>query len=88
MSTTDWPATGWIDDRLAQRQWAARQRLASRGLAQTRKRRRWIRDMARAGLAVSLILLAVLVVEIGRKAVTVAATSHAAASVAEFSRTT
>ncbi|HYH19489.1 MAG TPA: hypothetical protein VD995_12810 [Azospirillum sp.] len=78
-------STDWFDQRLAQRQWAARQRLASRSLEQVRKRRRWLRDMARAALAVSLILLAVLVVEIGRKVITVTSHTAAAIPVAEWS---
>ncbi|HYD70691.1 MAG TPA: hypothetical protein VED21_34865 [Azospirillum sp.] len=84
-STGTMGSSDWLDHRLAQRQWAARQRVAARGLEQVRKRRLWLRDMARAALAVSLILLAVLVVEIGRKAITVKSHAAAALPVAEWS---
>ncbi|WP_149164408.1 hypothetical protein [Azospirillum brasilense] len=50
---------------------ALRQKLAAHLAARRRKRRAWARDIARIVLAVSMLALAVLAVEIGRKAVVV-----------------
>lgn len=50
---------------------ALRQKLASHLAARRRKRRAWARDIARIVLVLSIMALAVLAVEIGRKAVVV-----------------
>lgn len=50
---------------------ALRQKLAAHLAARRRKRRAWARDIARIVLVVSILALAVLAVEIGRKAVVV-----------------
>lgn len=50
---------------------ALRQKLATHLAARRRKRRAWARDVARIVLVVSILALAVLAVEIGRKAVVV-----------------
>jgi hypothetical protein len=61
----------WVDDRLEQRRWAARRELQAHSQDLKRKRRRMVRGLARVALAVSLVVLSVLAVEIGRKAVVV-----------------
>ncbi|MBK3733227.1 hypothetical protein GAY29_08895 [Azospirillum brasilense] len=50
---------------------ALRQKLAAHLAARRRKRRAWARDIARIVLVVSIMALAALAVEIGRKAVVV-----------------
>ena len=69
MSATDWS----IDERIERRHQAARRRIGDRNLAVLRRRREWRRDMARAALAVALIVVGVLLIEMGRKAVTLVA---------------
>ncbi|CAO3448297.1 hypothetical protein [Azospirillum argentinense] len=50
---------------------ALRQKLAAHLAARRRKRRAWARDVARGVLVVSIMALAALAVEIGRKAVVI-----------------
>lgn len=66
MSTMD-----WFEGRLEQRRSMARRELLARGLDSRRKRRVKVRDMARVALAVTLVVLGILAVGIGRKAVIV-----------------
>ena len=53
------------------RRQAARDRFAAHAMAMHRKRRAWTRDAARVLLVAALVMLGVLAVEIGRKAVVV-----------------
>ncbi|RIW00473.1 hypothetical protein D2T81_20820 [Azospirillum brasilense] len=67
------PATGgwgWAGG-YGRRGSALRQKLAAHLAARRRKRRAWARDIARIVLVVSIMALAALAVEIGRKAVVV-----------------
>lgn len=61
----------WVDDRLEQHRWTVRHQLQARSQDVKRKRRRMVRGLARVALAVSLVLLSVLALEIGRKAAVV-----------------
>ncbi|CAO3413010.1 hypothetical protein [Azospirillum doebereinerae] len=69
-------AIGWIGGRLESRRQAARARAIHQHRVNAKKRA-WTRDLARLMLVASMLLLAVLAVEIGRKAVTVL--NHASA---------
>jgi len=73
-------ATGWIEKRLESRRHAARARLIDQHRRTDAKKRAWSRDVARMMLVASVLMLGVLAVEIGRKAVTVL--NHASAPVA------
>ena len=66
MSTMD-----WFDERLEQRRSMARRELLARGLEARRQRRIKARGLARVVLAVTLVVLGILAVGIGRKAVIV-----------------
>ncbi|MCG5241003.1 hypothetical protein [Azospirillum doebereinerae] len=69
-------ATGWIGGRLEGRRQAARAQAIHQHRVNAKKRA-WMRDLARLMLVASMLILAVLAVEIGRKAVTVL--NHASA---------
>ncbi len=69
-------ATGWIEGRLEARRQAARARIIHQHRRTHAKKRGWSRDVARMMLIASMLMLGVLAVEIGRKAVTVL--NHAA----------
>lgn len=58
----------WVEDRLARRQDAARARVRARAAASRRRYRGWERDIARASLVASLVVLAIVVVEMSRRA--------------------
>lgn len=73
-------ATGWIEERLEARRQAARARMIHQHRRTHAKKRGWSRDVARMMLVASMLMLGVLAVEIGRKAVTVL--NHAAAPAA------
>jgi hypothetical protein len=64
-------ATGWIEKRLESRHQAARARLIHQQRRVNARKRAWSRDIARVMLVGSMLMLGVLAVEIGRKAVTV-----------------
>ncbi|SMH54493.1 hypothetical protein [Azospirillum agricola] len=76
-------ATDWIEERLESRREAARTRLMQRQRRAGAKKRAHVRDIARLMLVASLVMLAVLVVEMSRKAVTVL--NHASAPAASSS---
>lgn len=73
-------AAGWIEERLEARHQAARARMIHQHRRSHAKKRGWSRDVARIMLIASMLMLGVLAVEIGRKAVTVL--NHAAAPTA------
>jgi hypothetical protein len=64
-------ATGWIEKRLERRHQAARARMIRQHRRVNAKKRAWSREIARMMLVGSMLMLGVLAVEIGRKAVTV-----------------
>ena len=66
MSTMD-----WFEERLEQRRSMVRRELLARSLEARRERRKKARGYARMALAVTLVVLGILAVGIGRKAVIV-----------------
>ncbi|RJF81792.1 hypothetical protein D3877_16930 [Azospirillum cavernae] len=64
-------ATGWIEKRLEGRRQSARARMIRQHRRVNAKKRAWSREIARVMLVGSMLMLGVLAVEIGRKAVTV-----------------
>lgn len=58
----------WVEDKLEQRRSIMRLRLAAGSAAMARRHRVWDRDVARAALIGSLLVLGILLVEIARRA--------------------
>lgn len=63
--------TGWIEKRMDHHQQAARARMINQHRRSSARKRGWSRDAARVMLVATVLVLGVLAVEIGRKAVTV-----------------
>lgn len=64
-------ATDWLETRLQQRRRERLERAARPARIARARKRIWARDMARMMLVASLLMLGVLMVEMGRKAMTV-----------------
>lgn len=64
-------ATDWLETRLQQRRRERLARVTRPARIASARKRAWTRDMARMMLVASLLMLGVLMVEMGRKAVTV-----------------